>query len=84
MIGAVWLFSSAVNGVGAAYGAMYCNESKYGFAHYLTAIHYRIFRSYRLATYVLAAAAVWVLALLAVPRLRSHRMGYSTDSEGSG
>jgi len=84
LIGAAWLFAAAVNGVGAAYGAMYCKETKYGFAHYLTAIHYRIFRSYPLAPYVLAAAAVWILALLVAPRLRSHRMGYSTDSEGNG
>jgi hypothetical protein len=67
-----------------AYGAMYCKETGYGFAHYLTAIHYRIFRSYPLAPYVLAAAAAWIVVLVAVPRLRSHGIGFSTDSQGSG
>ncbi len=56
--------SAAINLTGALYGAMYCDLSRYAFAHYLSAARLGITRTHPLALWLVVPLGVWLVAVV--------------------
>jgi hypothetical protein len=73
--------SAIINLVGALYGAMYCDLSRYAFTHYVAAIGRGAFRTYPLALWLVIPLGLWLMAVVATLDRTSDRRP-TTDDRG--